>query len=201
MIAELARAGARDFYYAALFAPAEKREALFTLAAFHAEVSSIRSKTTQAIAGEVRLQWFADSLKVGDVSHPVLAALKKLDYIPVEVLINKVEAHVFDLYDDKHENKQAMEGYYGETLSSLFMLNALVLNEGKAVDIAEAAGIAGVAYGLWRDAQPNDYKVEALRLFKTVPKHLRPALLPVTLIKLKKQAGDLRKLVQYVMSI
>ena len=198
MMAGLAREGARDFYYAALFAPSPKREALWAIAAFHAEVSNLRAKTRQAIAGEVRLQWWVDSFKAGDKSHPVLKALADIAYLPKQTLINKIEAHVFDLYDDGHADKSEMEGYYGETLSSLFMLNALVLNEGKPVNEAELAGFAGVAYGLWRDNKsPEPYRQNALALYKACPKHLKPAFMPLLLTGLNQKAGDLRKLFRY----
>lgn len=202
MMAQMAREGARDFYYATLFAPTDKREALWTLAAFHAEVSTVRMKTKQAIAGEVRLQWWADRLKARETSHPVLKALLNIPYLPIQALVNKVEAHIFDLYDDPHPDKLAQEGYYGETLSSLMMLNALILNDGRPVAEAELAGLSGVAYGLWRDKQsPEPYRSQAIRLYNSCPKSLKPAFMPLLLTNLNADTGDLRKLICYFMGI
>jgi phytoene synthase len=152
---ELVRALDRDRYVADLFAPAERRDALFALHAFNIEVSRVREAITNPMAGEVRLQWWNDALigeARGDVAaNPVAAAL--LDaitnyHLPKEALFALVDARIFDLYDDPMPNVNDLEGYAGETSSALIRLATLVLTGATDKASAEAAGHAGVAYAV-----------------------------------------------------
>jgi phytoene synthase len=59
-----------------------------------------------------------------------------------------VEARRFDLYDDPMPDLATLEGYLGETSSALIQLSSLVLAGADAMPAAEAAGYAGVAFGL-----------------------------------------------------
>ncbi len=49
--AELVRTADRDRYLAALFAPAERRDALFALYAFNVEIGRVREVAREAAAG------------------------------------------------------------------------------------------------------------------------------------------------------
>ncbi len=49
-------------YAATLLVPAEQRRALLALYAFNVEISRVRDHVTQPLAGEIRLQWWADVL-------------------------------------------------------------------------------------------------------------------------------------------
>ena len=55
---------------------------------------------------------------------------------------------VFDLYDDTMPTLNDLEGYCGETSSSLIRLGAMILADGSDPGAADAAGHAGVAYAL-----------------------------------------------------
>lgn len=154
-VTELVRTLDRDRYVADLFAPAERRDALFALHAFNIEVSRVREAITNPMAGEVRLQWWNDALigeARGDVAaNPVAAAL--LDaittyHLPKEALFALVDARIFDLYDDPMPNVNDLEGYAGETSSALIRLATLVLTGATDNASAEAAGHAGVAYAV-----------------------------------------------------
>jgi len=109
----------------------------------------------EALPGEVRMQWWRDLLEGnahGDsLSHPVAAALLTVieQYrLPRPVLANMIEARIFDLYDDLFEDRNALEGYAGETASALIQLASLVLSAKDAPASAEAAGHAGVAQAM-----------------------------------------------------
>ncbi|WP_029355251.1 phytoene/squalene synthase family protein [Bosea sp. 117] len=153
--ASLVRALDRDRYVADLFAPADKRGALFALHAFNIEVARVREAITNPMAGEVRLQWWSDALignARGDVrSNPIAAAL--LDAVeahglPREALFALIDARIFDLYDDPMPSVNDLEGYAGETSSALIRLASLVLGVAPDRASAEAAGHAGVAYAV-----------------------------------------------------
>ncbi|NTJ42173.1 phytoene/squalene synthase family protein [Agrobacterium larrymoorei] len=145
----------RDRYLACLLAPEDKREALAALYAFNAEIARIRDLVREPLPGEVRMQWWRDLLEGnphGDShSHPIAKAL--LDAIaahslPRQTLINMIEARVFDLYDDTFEDRNALEGYAGETASALIQLSSIVLSPDDAKQSADAAGHAGVAQAM-----------------------------------------------------
>lgn len=145
----------RDRYLACLLSPADKRNALAALYAFNAEIARIRDSVREALPGEVRMQWWRDLIDGnphGDSqSHPVAAALLttiEQYHLPRPVLGNMIEARIFDLYDDLFEDRNALEGYAGETASALIQLANLVLSAEDAAQSAEAAGHAGVAQAM-----------------------------------------------------
>ncbi|MCZ7463902.1 phytoene/squalene synthase family protein [Rhizobium rhizogenes] len=145
----------RDRYLACLLSPADKRNSLAALYAFNAEIARIRDSVREALPGEVRMQWWRDLLEGnahGDtLSHPVAAALLiaiEQYRLPRPVLANMIEARIFDLYDDLFEDRNALEGYAGETASALIQLASLVLSAEDAPASAEAAGHAGVAQAM-----------------------------------------------------
>ena len=52
----------RDRFLTALFAPADRREDLFALYAFNLEVAKTREVASEAMLGQIRLQWWRDAL-------------------------------------------------------------------------------------------------------------------------------------------
>jgi phytoene synthase len=151
----LVREGDRDRYFATLFAPADKRPSLFALYAFNLEVARIRASVSDPMPGEIRLQWWRDALQGearGNVrANPVAAALDGTIVrfrLPRPALVDLVDARTFDLYDDPMPTIADLEGYAGETSSALIRLASIVLNDGSDPGAADAAGHAGVAYGV-----------------------------------------------------
>jgi phytoene synthase len=149
---QLVRDADRDRYLATLYAPAEKRDALFALYAFNAEIAGIRDKIREPMVGEIRLQWWRDALSAGTVEaaagHPVASALvAAIDAhgLPVQALQNMIDARVFDLYDDPMPTRGDLEGYCGETASALIQLAALVIDPQSAASVSNLAGHAGCA--------------------------------------------------------
>jgi len=140
----------RDRYLVCLLAPADKRAALAALYAFHAEIARVRDLVREPLPGEIRLQWWRDVLESGGTGegHPLaqdlLAAIASYR-LPVAVLLDMIDARVFDLYDDPMESRASLEGYAGETASALLQLSCLVLDPDMAQRSTEAAGHAGVA--------------------------------------------------------
>ncbi|WP_375461597.1 phytoene/squalene synthase family protein [uncultured Enterovirga sp.] len=151
----LLREADRDRYWSALFAPADKRPHLFALYAFSTEIARVREAVSAPMPGEIRLQWWRDAvegLARGDVmANPVAAALEDTIArfsLPRQAFIDLIDARVFDLYDDPMPSLGDLEGYLGETSSSLMRLATLVLADGRDPGGADAAGHAGIAYGL-----------------------------------------------------
>jgi len=132
--ATLVRESDFDRYAAALFALPERRAQLLSLYAFNAEIARVREQVTQALAGEIRLQWWIDVLSgksAGDAqANPVAAQLLQT----VEAcglsrasLSELVEAHRFDLYDEPMQTAAEVEGFLDQTAGKLFLLGARIL--------------------------------------------------------------------------
>ena len=152
---DLVRAGDKDRFLASLFAPEDKRQHLHALYAFNIEVSRISELVSDAAVGEIRYQWWLDTIdaiyKSEEQQHPVaqgLAVAIAVGDLPQHALQNLVKAKIFDLYADPMPSMTDLEGYLGETSSALIQMASLVLGREQALESAEAAGLAGVAYGL-----------------------------------------------------
>ncbi|PVB63685.1 phytoene/squalene synthase family protein [Labrenzia sp. 011] len=153
--ADVVRRFDRDRYLSALLAPEAHRDALMALYAFNAELGRIREIVSEPLPGEVRLQWWRDLLEgtehgaaaANPVANALLRTIERYN-LPARALVAMTEARIFDLYNDPMPDLNDLEGYTGETVSGLFQLGCLVLNDGKDAGTATAAGHAGVAYGL-----------------------------------------------------
>ncbi len=142
----------RDRYLACLLAPPEKQGPLAALYAFHAEIARVRDVVRDPLPGEIRLQWWRDALEdttgAKADGNPLAEALLHTirdAHLPIGVLLDMIDARVFDLYDDPMESRSALEGYAGETASALIQLACLILDPQAARGSADAAGHAGVA--------------------------------------------------------
>jgi len=145
----------RDRYLACLLSPEDKRPALAALYAFNAEIARIRDAVREPLPGEVRMQWWRDLLEGnahGDSqANPVAAGLMdcvEKYRLPRPTLVNLLEARIFDLYDDPFGDRNALEGYAGETASAIIQLASLILDPQAAAGSADAAGHAGVAQAM-----------------------------------------------------
>lgn len=153
--ADMLRKEDPDRYFACLYAPERKRRHLHALYAFSLELARVRELVSEPLTGEIRMQWWRDALcgeGRGDVTaHPIAGALldtvKKFE-LPVQALKDLIEGRSFDLYDDPMPTRGDLEGYCGETSSSLMRLASLVLADGRDPGGADAAGHAGVAYAI-----------------------------------------------------
>ncbi len=67
-----------DRFLTALFAPAAKREALFTLYAFNHEIARAREATTEPMMALIRLQWWREVVEGARKAHEVATPLSAL---------------------------------------------------------------------------------------------------------------------------
>ena len=150
--AALVREADRDRYLAALFAPADRRNALFSLYAFDLEIARVRDVAREPMPGEIRLQWWREVLEgkrdTEAAAHPVAAAfLETLTqyHLPRAPLIDLIEARSFDLYDDPMSSFAELQGYARQTAGTIVEDAARVLAgdlNAAVVDLAHAAGEA-----------------------------------------------------------
>lgn len=154
IVMDAVRAADHDRYLTALYAPADKRDALLSLYAFNAEIASVRDRVREALPGEVRLQWWRDVIAAGGeagAGHPTAEALNATIAgfgLPKPAFENMLEARIFDLYDDPMPSRTDLEGYCGETAAALIQLAAMVLDPVEAPRFAELAGRAGCAQAM-----------------------------------------------------
>jgi 15-cis-phytoene synthase len=135
--AALVREADRDRYLATLFAPAEHRDALFSLYAFSVEIARVRSLAREPLPGEIRLQWWREMLsgeRDGEAAaHPVAAALRetlrRYGFVATP-LLELIDARLFDLYDEPMATIGDLELYAIQTQSPLFAMAAGILAGG-----------------------------------------------------------------------
>jgi phytoene synthase len=101
------------------------------------------------MAGEIRLQWWRDVLngeRSGEAAaNPVAAALMETIArfaLRHEPLLDLIEVHSFDVYDDPMPTLAALEAYGRKTSSAVFVHAALICG----ANAEAAAGHAGLAW-------------------------------------------------------
>jgi 15-cis-phytoene synthase len=162
----------RERYLATLVLPAAARPAVTALYAFSAEIAAVRDRAREPMPGEIRLQWWKDALEGqghGEVrQNPVADALLsavEAYALPTAPLVRLIEARRFDLYHDPMPDIATFEGYAGETVSVLHQLTAMILNGGRPVEAADAAGHLGVAQALAGHLRAFGYNAAHGRIF------------------------------------
>jgi phytoene synthase len=157
--AEQVRRLDRDRFATALFAPGERREALFALYAFNAEVAQIRELIREPLLGRIRLQWWRESLeslRSGKmVAHPVAEALGRamslfsLPFQPFEQLLTARER---DMETTPPEDMAALEAYAEGTAGAVTVLAVQILGGGSSeiLALARSLGVAWALTGLLR---------------------------------------------------
>jgi 15-cis-phytoene synthase len=152
-----ARLGEPDRYLAALLAPPAARADLLALAAFSSELARVPSLVTREPAmGEIRLQWWRDSLAAPDAAartgNPVADAVRATMHrcnLPAALLLDAIDAREVDL-DRPMPDDAALTAYLWKTEGALFALAAGILHGEAGVDVQAAAVAGGQAYGLAR---------------------------------------------------
>jgi NADH dehydrogenase [ubiquinone] 1 alpha subcomplex assembly factor 6 len=172
--AETVRKHDPDRFLLSLFAPPDKRAALFALYAFNYEIAKTREVVTETQLGLIRLQWWRDALAgvyerdavpEHQTLQPLAAAIKTYG-LPREAFDNLIYAREFDLEDRAPAGLDGMMKYAEYTAAPLLGLSLDILGEaGDAAKIATAYALAG--------------------LLRTVPVHLsqRRCYLPEDLLR------------------
>jgi len=162
--AAVVRAEARDLdydrYLAALLSPADAREDLLALAAFHGEIARIAFTVREPGIGEIRLQWWREALQdaeASDTGAPLADAVRAMTRragLPVGDLIAIIDAYNGLLYPGALADAGAISAFADAAQGAAFRLAALRLAQAKsdASNDRTAAGealitAAGQAYG------------------------------------------------------
>lgn len=149
----LVRAADKDRYLATLFAPQSHRPALYALYAFNSEIARVREVVHEPLPGEIRLQWWRDTLSGGGdaAAAPVAAAVCDTiarHALPLDTLMGIIDAHTFDLYDAPMTTLHALEAYCTATASAVMALAARILGGEDLPGLEELTRPAGLAHAL-----------------------------------------------------
>ncbi len=148
-----------DRYLTCLFAPADRRDSLFALYAFNHEIARTSEVVSEAMLGQIRLQWWRESLAGiyggRPREHAVVQALAvaigrhDLSRPRFEALI---DARAFDLTDQVPGTLAQLVEYAEGTSGLLVQLALEVLGDrGRAaLDCGREIGIAWALCGLLR---------------------------------------------------
>jgi len=151
-----------------LFAPADVQPRLMALYAFNVEIARVRETVSEAILGQIRLQWWREALGEivagGNVRrHPIVQAIQQAG-IDTAALTKLVDARERDLDEAPFADLAALEAYAAATSGDLAGIAAKLcgLEEMKAVHAA------GTAYALAGS-------LRALPFFSRVRRNVLPA--------------------------
>ena len=191
-----------DRYYAALFAPEEKRRALFALAALYRELAHAVEAAREPMILDIRLAWWRETIEAARAgrprNHPVaeaLAAVLAKNDLPQALFDRLIEARAGEAGGAAFANAAAAEDYADATAGTLMRLGARVLGV-EADALAREAGIAyalagregGLFANLDTAALARAHFAAARRL--PIPREALPAFLPVALVPLYLKRRD-----------
>jgi phytoene synthase len=158
--AAIVRRHDRDRYQTVLFAPGDRREALFALYAFNFEVARVREVVTNPMLGRIRLQWWRE---VVDAAYAGAPARRHEVVRPLAVVIREfglsrayldriIDTRERDLDDALPADMAALVDYAEGTSSALLWaaLEALGAAEPATLAGAREVGIAYAMAGLLR---------------------------------------------------
>lgn len=144
-------------YFAATFAHGEIRRGLIALYAFNLEIASVRERVSEALLGQMRLQWWRDT--IGEIydgtvrNHAVVSeiawAVGTFD-LPRQGLEQMIDGRMFDLEDEPPEDSGALTVYASATSGRLAAIAAHICGRSEFADRADALGTAWGMTGLLR---------------------------------------------------
>lgn len=144
--AQIVRAHDPDRFLATLFAPPDRREALFTLYAFNHELARAREVASEPTLGLIRLQWWREVVegteKRHEVATPLSAALAE-GRLPRPLLLEMLAARETEA-DDTIPTRAAWLAYLHGTAGALAEAAAHALTGHAAPRIR----LLGTAYGI-----------------------------------------------------
>ena len=156
---DLVRRHDRERFLSALFAPEDRREALFALYAFNHEVAKTREVVTEPMLGRIRLEWWRETIDGIYAGTPrrhevaealaALVARHRLEKTHFEALIDAREQ---DLEPEPPATLAALEAYAEGTSGELVLLALETLGAGGAEVAGRHVGIAYALSGLLRAA-------------------------------------------------
>jgi len=153
-LAAFARAHDPDRFLCALFAPAARRDALFTLIAFNHELARAREVATNPMAALIRLQWWRDVIEAAragrprlrhEVAAPLGDAIASGALDP-DALVGLVDAREMEADEEGIATEEAFVTWLRGTAGGWSAVAGRVL--GAEAEAAEVLRALGAAFGL-----------------------------------------------------
>jgi phytoene synthase len=170
-VAALVRRHDHDRFQTALFVPSGRRESLFALYAFNYEVARVRETVSEPVLGQIRLQWWRESIAAafegGPVRHHIVvealtAAIRACDLTRAH-FERLVDAREQDLDEAPSASFAVLQDYAEATSARLVYLALESL--GVRDPSAEKAGFhIGIAYALAGFLRAMPFQARAGRL-------------------------------------
>ncbi|MEJ0024226.1 MAG: squalene/phytoene synthase family protein [Alphaproteobacteria bacterium] len=131
---EMVRRYDEDRWLASRFAPKALRQQLIALYAFNVEVASVSEKVSEPRLGEIRLQWWRDTVDTifhggPTPDHPVMRALADLRAqaeLPLDIFDVMLTARVSDLSRAPFDNWSDVDNYIDATDGGLMRMAAML---------------------------------------------------------------------------
>ena len=157
--AELLRRQDSDRYLTALFAPSDRREALFALYAFNLEIARAREAVSEPFMGMIRLQWWREAIgeiyqgrvRAHEVVRPLARAIGEHD-LPQTLFERVIAARERDLEMESPPDLASLVDYARSSSATLVELALEILGEPTAAarEAGEACGVTWALTGLLR---------------------------------------------------
>lgn len=156
---DIARRFDRDRYVCGLFAGTAARPAVMALLAVAVELGRTRERVSEAMLGEIRLQWWRDAIDEIFAGRPRrhevvrgLAEAVATFELPRQPLDDMIEARVADLADDPPARLVDLQHYARATSGALhqLILQAQGVSDDTALSVADHVGTAWSLVGLVR---------------------------------------------------
>lgn len=153
-VAALARRHDPDRFLCALFAPAPKREALFTLIAYNHELARAREAAKTPLIALMRLQWWREVVEQAaaglpprrhEVAEPLQAAIAS-GALDVADLLGMADAREGEAEEEGLATREAFAAYLRGTAGGFAVAAGRLLDAPAA--LLPALQTAGAAYGL-----------------------------------------------------
>lgn len=155
---EILRQHDRERFLTTLFAPQNRREALFSLYAFNHEIAKTRELVTETTMGLIRLTWWREAIeeiyagkppRAHEVVGPLAQAIR--DYnLPQEKFEKLIYAREFDVEDAVPTDMTGLKNYADYTTTPLLELSNIILSGQSHSQIAMAAAQVTALTGLLR---------------------------------------------------
>jgi len=152
---DLVKTNNLDRYLSTLLADIDYRQALFAIYAFDAEVSGITRQVSEPVIGEIRLQWWRETLEhvfEGECDpHPIAKELQTAVHkhaLPKHLFTRLIDARQFDLYDEPMGSTDDLITYTNNTATAITDLAAQILIGEEVKEISSLIEKAGIAHGL-----------------------------------------------------
>lgn len=150
-IGETVRLHDPDRFLATLFAPPERREALFTLYAFNHEIARAREVTSEPMLALIRLQWWREVVEGAPRRHEVatpLAALLQAGMLRADDLLAMIEGRESEAAE-AIPTTDALRDYAGGTAGRLAvaagrLLGAEEAERSRLMALGTGYGLAGI---------------------------------------------------------